>query len=198
MILRDREVAFATLQTALDNNMENIATNDRSQLSIVTGFGFLGIGKSSIGKKAKELTWNGRTVHHASIDFLYKDPNMDLATYVGLRLFYALFFRGCNANYHLATRDSTLLGNLRFSNVLKAYAHTCNTSGSLTSFPLIALLIFDHSPHSHSYSHPHPHINFHPRPSSFIFITLSLPELVPLTLIYRRNSSNGSAFWRDL
>ena len=164
MILRDREVAFATLQMALYNNMENIATNDKSQLSIVTGFGFLGIGKSSIGRKAKELTWNGRLVHHASIDFLYPDPNMDLATYVGLHLFYALFFRGCGANHHLATRDSALLANLSFSNVLNAYAHTCNTSGTLTSFPLVALLIFDHSPHSHSHSHPH--INSHPRPQA--------------------------------
>ena len=163
--------------------MKNIDTKDKSELSVVTGFGFLGIGKSSIGEKAKELTWKGRPVHHASIDFLCK-PTIKLETYVGILLFNALFFRGCVDNYHAVVQDSELLSCLSFDNVLRAYATTLDTSGTPTSFP---------SPH------------YYLRPFAFIFtlilnpvpqassIALSLSVLVPLTVTYSGNGSNGSA-----
>ena len=141
--------------------MKNIDTKDKSELSVVTGFGFLGIGKTSIGEKAKELTWKGRPVHHASIDFLCK-PTIKLETYVGILLFNALFFRGCVDNYHAVVQDSELLSCLSFGNVLRAYATTLDTSGTRTSFPLTPLL----SSAIRVHSHPHPQ----PRPSSFIFM----------------------------
>ena len=144
--------------------MKNIDTKDKSELSVVTGFGFLGIGKSSIGEKAKELTWKGRPVHHASIDFLCK-PTIKLETYVGILLFNALFFRGCVDNYHAVVQDSELLSCLSFDNVLRAYATTLDTSGTLTSFPLTPLL----SSTIRVHSHPHPQ----PRLSSFIYCTFT-------------------------
>jgi hypothetical protein len=150
VVLVERQDALNIMHQSLVKNAQNINTHDKSELTVLTVFGFVGIGKTALGLCGADLELDNKPVVYAIIDFSNGDKmegDEDCARGLALRVFARLF---CKVNYcsFAQSKDGAkllanvgVLGEFYLSKVLAAYK-TINGGRYLLSFFIIVLTQF--------------------------------------------------------